>query len=61
VVTNIFRYVIVERDRIIAMKISDICNKISKENENNNHEISDVVCVLGMLHSNGVVRYLLEE
>ena len=61
VVTNIFRYVIVERDRIIAMKISDICNKISKENENNNHEISDVICVLGMLHSNGVVRYLLEE
>jgi pheromone shutdown protein TraB len=61
VVTNIFRYVIVERDRIIAMKISDICNKISKENENNNNEISDVICVLGMLHSNGVVRYLLEE
>jgi pheromone shutdown protein TraB len=62
VVTNIFRYVIVDRDQIIASKISKVCDKISEEKKkDNNNEISDIVCVLGMLHSNGVIRYLLNE
>lgn len=61
VVTNIFRYVIVDRDQIIASKISKICTKLSEEKKNNNNEVTDVVCVLGMLHSNGVIRYLLDE
>lgn len=61
VVINIFRYVIVDRDLIIANKIRRICVKISDENKDNQNEINDVICVVGMLHSNGLCRYLLEE
>lgn len=39
-----------DRDRIIAQKIQTVCDEFPGQ---------DIVCVLGMLHCNGVARYLL--
>jgi pheromone shutdown protein TraB len=63
VVVNIFRYVIVERDRIIAARIKNACEQISKEknNDQDQDQTKDIVCVLGMLHCNGVAKYLLDD
>lgn len=62
VVVNIFRYVIIERDQIIANRIKNACEQISKEEEKFDGKLTkDIVCVLGMLHCNGVAKYLLDE
>jgi hypothetical protein len=49
-----------ENEKLLRLN-KELTEKYKTDMENKNNEISDVICVLGMLHSNGVVRYLLEE